>query len=149
MATRPIRIQALDHVVLRVRDLSRSIEFYESVLGCGVERQIEQLGLHQLRAGRSLIDLVPIDSPLGRAGGEAPATQAPNVDHFALSLEAFDADAIQAHLRSHGIESGEPAERYGAEGFGPSIYLKDPDGNTVELKGPPTSGASARSGPDR
>lgn len=138
MSTHPIHLKGLDHVVLRVRDPEESIAFYERVLGCAVERRIDELGLVQLRAGASLIDLVGVDSALGRAGGDEPASTAPNVDHFALALDDFDRDAILAHLAKHGLEAGEPATRYGAEGFGPSVYIRDPDGNTVELKGPPT-----------
>ena len=145
----PIRLKGLDHVVLRVLDLDRSVAFYESVLGCAEERRLEDLGLIQLRAGSSLIDLVGVDTPLGRAGGGEPARQRPNLDHFALTLEDFDADAIREHLAEYGVESGEPQERYGATGFGPSIYIRDPDGNTVELKGPPSDvsgiGASRQS----
>ncbi len=131
----PIRIRGLDHVVLRVRDLERSLAFYTGVLGCSEERRLPELGLHQLRAGNALIDLVPIDSPLGRAGGGAPGDSGRNVDHFALELEVFDADAIRAHLAAHGVEAGEVAQRYGARGIGPSLYLRDPDANVVELKG--------------
>lgn len=142
----PVRIAGLDHVVLRVQDLERSIGFYEQVLGCREERRIDELGLVQLRAGQSLIDLVDIASPLGRAGGGDRSADGPNLDHFALRLEALDEPALRAHLDRFGVETGETAERYGAEGFGPSIYLRDPDGNTVELKGPssrPDSGAPA------
>lgn len=131
----PIRIRGLDHVVLRVRDLERSLAFYAGVLGCSEERRLPELGLHQLRAGNALIDLVPIDSKLGRAGGGAPGDSGRNVDHFALELESFDADAIRAHLAAHGVEAGEVAQRYGARGMGPSLYLRDPDANVVELKG--------------
>jgi catechol 2,3-dioxygenase-like lactoylglutathione lyase family enzyme len=142
----PVRIAGLDHVVLRVQDLERSIRFYEQVLGCHEERRIEELGLVQLRAGQSLIDLVDIASPLGRAGGGDRSADGPNLDHFALRLEALDEPALRTHLGRFGVEAGETSERYGAEGFGPSIYLRDPDGNTVELKGPaprPASGAIA------
>ena len=137
MSRHPIAIDRLDHVVLRVVDLDRSITFYEGVLGCAVERRIDELGLVQLRAGASLIDLVGVETPLGRAGGDAPAASGRNVDHFALNLTYFDFEAIRDHLASHGIEPGDPAPRYGADGFGPSVYITDPDGNTVELKGPP------------
>ncbi len=136
----PVDIQGLDHVVIRVADLERALAFYRDALGCAEERRIDGIGLVQLRAGASLIDLVPVDSPLGRAGGgAAPAAGAGgrNMDHFALQIASFDADAIRAHLLSHGIEAGEVGRRYGAQGNGPSIYLLDPDGNTVELKGPP------------
>jgi catechol 2,3-dioxygenase-like lactoylglutathione lyase family enzyme len=130
-----IEIRGLDHVVLRVAELERSLRFYCDVLGCVPERSIEQLGLHQLRAGSALIDLVPVDSPLGRLGGPPPAPTGRNLDHLALSLRHFDEAALRRHLESHGVEPGEVAERYGAEGLGPSMYVRDPDGNVVELKG--------------
>lgn len=133
----PLECKGLDHVVLRVRDLGKAISFYEDVLGLCVERRIEELGLVQLRAGSSLLDLVAVDSKLGEAGGDAPALDAPNMDHFALSLTHFDEDAIRKHLANHGVRAGETGTRYGAEGYGPSLYLRDVDGNTVELKGPP------------
>ena len=72
---------------------------------------------------------------LGRQGGSAPDHQAPNMDHVCLQVDPWDAAAICAHLESRGIEVGEIANRYGATGSGPSIYLRDPEGNTVELKG--------------
>lgn len=130
-----IKLRGLDHVVLRVRDVERALAFYCGVLGCSEERRIDELGLIQLRAGAHLIDLVDVDSPLGRAGGAAAGSEARNVDHFALQVSPFDGDAIKAHLSAHGVDSGEVAERYGAEGMGPSLYLEDPDGNVVELKG--------------
>ena len=133
-----IEIRAIDHVVLRVRDLERSLRFYGDVLGCKTERRIEALGLTQLRAGASLIDLVEVDSPLGKLGGGPPGESARNVDHFALDLAAFDEAAIRAHLERCGVEPGEVGQRYGARGTGPSMYIKDPDGNVVELKGPPS-----------
>jgi catechol 2,3-dioxygenase-like lactoylglutathione lyase family enzyme len=131
-----IEIRHIDHVVMRVRDVAASKRFYCDALGCTVERESEALGLYQLRAGASLIDLVPIDGPLGKIGGAGPGAEARNVDHVALALARFDADALAAHLRAHGIEPGDVAERTGADGMGPSIYLRDPDGNVVELKGP-------------
>lgn len=128
-----VRIAALDHVVLRVADLERAVDFYGRVLGCPVERTLERPKLVQLRAGGSLIDLVP-------AGATPAAAGAGNMDHFALRLEAFDAAALADHLRRQGVAVGEVHERYGAEGYGPSLYFTDPDGNTVELKGPATRG---------
>ena len=124
-----IKISGIDHVVLRTRVIEDSLRFYVDVLGCREERREEGVGLIQLRAGGSLIDLID-------AAGD-PATGAPNMDHFALRVEAFDADAIRAHLQAHGIDMGKVATRYGAEGEGPAIYINDPDGNTVEIKGPP------------
>lgn len=131
-----IRIGGLDHVVLRVGSLERAIEFYRNVLGLHVERELQQPRLVQLRAGASLIDLVPAAvSPHG-----AIDQAARNVDHFAVRVMGFDAAALKAHLARHGVDPGEVHERYGAEGYGPSIYITDPDGNTVELKGEATRG---------
>jgi catechol 2,3-dioxygenase-like lactoylglutathione lyase family enzyme len=118
--------------------VKRSLRFYCDVLGCSVERQSEVLGLYQLRAGRSLIDLVAVASPLGKAGGPPPGPGR-NVDHVALRLESFDEPALRAHLATHGVEPGDVGQRYGAEGMGPSMYVRDPDGNVVELKGPPAA----------
>jgi len=134
-----IRIREIDHLVLRVLDLQAMLDFYCGALGCTVERQQDEIGLVQLRAGRSLTDLIPVDGPLGRSGGAAPGAQGRNLDHLCLRLEPFDEPAIRAHLAAHGVAAGETASRYGAEGSGPSIYVSDPDGNTVELKGPPWS----------
>lgn len=131
-----IHIRALDHLVLRVVDLDAMLRFYCGALGCSVERRQDDIGLVQLRAGRSLIDLVPVDGTLGRAGGAAPGSEGRNLDHFCLRVEPWDETVIRAHLHVHGIAAGELASRYGAEGEGPSIYLSDPQGNMVELKGP-------------
>jgi glyoxylase I family protein len=128
----PIRIREIDHVVLRTRDPQRLLSFYCELLGCTVEKVQEQFGLTQLRAGRSLIDLVQVRDD------ETDAEDiGANMDHFCLRVEPFDADAIRDFLRRHDVEPGELASRYGAEGQGPSLYVLDPDGNTVELKGPP------------
>ncbi|HIN22684.1 MAG TPA: VOC family protein [Rhodospirillales bacterium] len=130
-------VQGIDHVVLRVVDVEGVIRFYQDVLGCAVERRKDDLGLIQLRAGRSLIDLVDVNGELGQKGGAAPGAEARNMDHFCLRIDPFDEAQIRAYLRAHGVEAGELATRYGAEGDGPSLYIQDPEGNTVELKGPP------------
>jgi glyoxylase I family protein len=132
-----LTIKQLDHVVLRVTDLAAMMHFYTEVIGCPVEKIQENLGLYQLRAGSSLIDLVPIDGPLGQKGGAAPGIEGRNLDHFCLQVEPFDADSIIAHLRTHGFDPAPVASRYGAKGQGPSIYVDDPEGNVLELKGPP------------
>ena len=132
-----IHIRDIDHIVLRVVDLPRMLVFYTEVLGCKIERRQNEIGLVQLRAGRSLLDLVPVDGELGRAGGAAPGAEGHNVDHFCFRVEPFDAAAIASHLATYGVQTGPVVSRYGAEGKGPSIYLSDPEGNTVELKGPP------------
>jgi catechol 2,3-dioxygenase-like lactoylglutathione lyase family enzyme len=123
-----LQVTGIDHVVLRVASFERSIDFYERVLGCRVERRLDQPQLVQLRAGSAMIDLMPA-MPGAEAG---PA----NMDHFALRIAEFDAPALAAHLRNAGVAVGEVHRRYGAEGYGPSLYITDPDGNTVELKGP-------------
>ena len=133
----PFVLRQLDHLVLRVRDVDAMRAFYCDVLGCSVERRQDAIGLLQLRAGASLIDLVSLDGKLGRMGGAGPGAGGRNLDHFCLRIEPFDRDALLAHLQAHGVRIGEFGSRYGAEGEGPSQYLFDPEGNLVELKGPP------------
>lgn len=145
----PFELQRIDHVVLRARDSARLVGFYRDVLGCAVEREVADLGLIQLRAGASLIDVVAADSRLGRLGGAGPAADrrstaaGPNMDHVCLRVEPFDPEVITAHLVQHGAAPSEVRHVYGAEGTGPSIYVDDPEGNTVELKGPAESEAGA------
>jgi catechol 2,3-dioxygenase-like lactoylglutathione lyase family enzyme len=131
-----INIRDIDHVVLRVVDLERVANFYIDVLGARWEKKQEAIGLYQLRVGSALIDLVPVDGKLGRMGGAAPGPEGRNVDHICFRVLPWDGDAVLAHLKSHGIES-EIVSRYGADGDGPSVYLSDPEGNNLELKGPP------------
>ncbi|HYE43613.1 MAG TPA: VOC family protein [Caulobacteraceae bacterium] len=135
--TAPFAPTGLDHIVLRVVDLKRMIAFYRDVLGCTLEREQPEIGLHQLRAGGSLIDLVPVTGELGRMGGAAPGVEGRNLDHFCLGVRPWDEAVVRAHLERHGVEVPESGSRYGAEGEGPSIYIRDPEGNVVELKGPP------------
>lgn len=132
-----ITIREIDHLVLRVVNLDAMVAFYTQVLGCSVERRQDEIGLVQLRAGRSLVDLVPVDGPLGQAGGAAPGVQGRNLDHFCFRVEPFDEQAIRQQLQAAGVVAGELASRYGAQGEGPSLYITDPEGNTIELKGPP------------
>jgi glyoxylase I family protein len=127
-----VRVVGLDHVVLRVASLDRAIDFYQKVLGCHIERTLEQPKLVQLRAGSAMIDLVP---------GAPGEDRSRNMDHYAIRIAEMDVAAVSAHLKRHGIDPGEVRRRYGAEGYGSSIYITDPDGNTVELKGPPETAA--------
>lgn len=120
------RVERIDHVVLRVRDLAAMVHFYEQALGFNVERRLERISLVQMRAGASMLDLV--------AGERADGT--PNMDHLCFRVEPFDRDAIVRQLALFGISVGETVERYGAEGNGPSVYFHDPEGNQIELKGP-------------
>lgn len=130
-----INVQSVDHVVLRVRDLEKVGSFYVDVLGGQWDRRRDDIGLHHLRLGELMIDLVPVDGPLGQLGGAAPGREGHNVDHVAFRVRPWDGEAIIAKLKGHGIDA-EIKSRYGADGDGPSIYFKDPEGNGVELKGP-------------
>jgi catechol 2,3-dioxygenase-like lactoylglutathione lyase family enzyme len=131
----PFRFRGLDHVVLRCIDQAAMERFYLDVLGASLEQRQPHIPLTQLRAGASLIDLVP---------GRSPGEPGRNVDHVCFTVTPFDPDAILAHLEASGFPSKPPASRYGAEGEGPSIYVTDPEGNVVELKGPAVSGPVGR-----
>ena len=126
-------VERIDHVVLRVRDLSAMVKFYEQALGFKVERTLERLSLVQMRAGASMLDLIHAERP--QSGG--------NMDHLCFRIEPFDRSAIESRLSPFGIAIGETLERYGAEGTGSSVYFNDPEGNQIELKGPSKMPASA------
>jgi catechol 2,3-dioxygenase-like lactoylglutathione lyase family enzyme len=131
MLNQPFIVEGIDHIVLRVRERSRSLAFYCELLGCTVEREQPELGLTQLRAGRSLIDLVTLDGPLG--AGDPPGAGR-NLEHFCVTIAPFDEPALIDWLRARGVPVHEPGSRYGAQGEGRSFYIEDPDGNRVELK---------------
>lgn len=133
---RPFRVLGIDHVVMRVTDIERALLFYRDVLGCEIERKVDEIGLVQLRAGGALIDLVDVNLPLGKKGGPASGTNGHNVDHICLQIENFENEQLIRYLRAQAIEVGDISQRYGANGYGPSLYITDPDGNTLELKGP-------------
>ncbi len=135
--SKPFRVFGIDHLVLRVRDLDVMRNFYVGVLGGTVQEHDTDNGLMQVRLGAQIVDLVPVDGKMGRAGGAAPGKEGRNVDHFALRIDPFDDDAIRAYLGAHGVECGDTKMRGGAEGEGPGMYIRDPEGNNVELKGPP------------
>jgi glyoxylase I family protein len=130
-----LQVRGLDHLVLRTRDLAAMERFYVEVLGLTVERRSDQIGMVQLRAGAQLLDLVDANGMLGRQGGAAPGVEGRNLDHFCINLEGFDLAEVEAHLKAHGITPGESGVRYGAGGFGVSLYLTDPEGNGLELRG--------------
>jgi glyoxylase I family protein len=132
-----IKTVGLDHVVLRVADIDRARTWYEGVLGAKAERILPSFGLTQLRIGSALIDLVDVSGPLGKKGGALPGLKRRNMEHYCVQLAEFDEKKIVAHLNRKGVIPGKVERRYGAIGHGPSMYLTDPDGNTVELKGPP------------
>lgn len=122
----PFIALGLDHVVFKTADMARAIAFWRDVIGAREERRIEEIGLVQMRAGACLIDLAPVD--------EADGGQ--NVEHVCIEIAPWDEKALRRHLKAQGVEAGKSEIRYGAHGYGPSIYLADPDGNMIELKGP-------------
>jgi glyoxylase I family protein len=132
----PFTIREIDHVVIRCADLDNMVRFYGAALGCPVEKEQRDLGLVQLRAGRALIDLLQVGAKIDRPES-GPAGAGRNMDHLCLRVEPFDPAALRHHLIENGARVGEEARRYGAEGFGPSLYFFDPEGNMIELKGPP------------
>ena len=129
------QIRDIDHIVLRVSDVERMIEFYCTVLRCSVQWRRPELGLVHLRAGSAMVDLVPVDGKLGKAGGAAPGKEGRNMDHVCLRVDPFDVDQIVEHLESHQARVGEIRPRFGAQGEGVSIYVYDPEDNLIELKG--------------
>jgi glyoxylase I family protein len=131
-----LNLRAIDHVVLRVRDIGAMTKFYCEVLGASHVAYRAEFGMTHLRVGAAMIDLVAVDGPLGKPGGAAPGPGGRNMDHLCLRVEPFDPEAIVAHLRQHGVAVGDIRTRFGAEGNGVSIYLSDPEGNMLELKGP-------------
>lgn len=140
-----LKLSGIDHVVLRVRDMEAMTRFYCDVLGASKVAYRPELGMTHLRAGGSMIDLVAVKGPLGKPGGRAPGKEGRNMDHLCLRVDAFDQDAIVAHLEAHNVKVGEIRTRFGAEGNGVSIYFADPEGNTLELKGPSDGASKPRS----
>ena len=126
----PFNIVGIDHVVLRAADPTKLERFYLDALGLTFEKR--QGELVQLRAGNALIDIVPADEA-GPAGGTSSPGGA-NLDHLCLRIEPFDQAAITKHLAKHHVACGAETLRYGAEGEGPSIYLRDPEGIANRVK---------------
>ncbi|MBC7780356.1 MAG: VOC family protein [Proteobacteria bacterium] len=137
-------ILGLDHAVLRVRDLARMQRFYCDVLGCTLDRIRPEFDMVHLRAGNAFIDLLAVDGRADQNDGGKTGTLSRNLDHLCLRIEPFDTSSIIGHLAAHGVRVDEVKTRYGADGFGPSIHLDDPEGNRIELKGAPTPQASTR-----
>ena len=135
-----MRLIGLDHVVIRCRDSESMMRFYCEALGCTLEKRVDRLGMIHLRAGAALIDLVSVDGALGRKGGAGPAAEGRNMDHFCLRIRPFDFEALKARFARFGIELDKVHFNYGAQGEGPSVYVEDPEGNTIELKGAATRG---------
>ena len=125
----PFQFERIDHLVLRTPDVGRLVAFYQG-LGCQVVREVPSVQLTQLAAGASMIDILHADEVSDDAGR--------NLDHYALRISPFDREAILAFCAERGIPAEAPDFLLlGADGFGPAVYIEDPDGNRVELKGPP------------
>jgi catechol 2,3-dioxygenase-like lactoylglutathione lyase family enzyme len=127
------RITGLDHIVLNVVDVERSLAFYGDLLGLAPVRvdawRRGEAPFPSVRVSDSvIIDLFP--APRGEA----------NLDHFCLVVEPTDLEAVAAS-GAFEVVSG-PGRRFGARGDGTSLYVKDPDGNTVELRYYAEDGAS-------
>jgi catechol 2,3-dioxygenase-like lactoylglutathione lyase family enzyme len=130
-----IKVVGIDHIVIRARNAAAMIEFYSGVLGCAIERDVSaEMGLTQLRAGLALIDIVAVDSVLGRKGGAAPEETGNNMDHFCLQIDKIDESMLTDYLKANNVSFSDFERRYGAEGYGRSIYIRDPEGNVVELR---------------
>lgn len=124
-----IRYHGIDHVVLKVSDIERSLHFYVTVLGLRLERVIEKFGIYQLRCGRQIVDLQVLPPGVALAAPEARG-----MEHLCLLVQG-DFKTVLDHLAAHAIAlPASPKERYGATGFGTSVYIQDPDGHTIELK---------------
>lgn len=130
-----MRLLGIDHVVIRARDPVAMERFYIGVLGCMIERRQDDIGLVQLRAGAQLIDLVDATGRLGLTGGAAPGLEGHNMDHLCLRVIDFDVDEVRAHLEAHGVAVGDIGPRHGSTGEAVSLYLSDPEGNGLELRG--------------
>ncbi|WP_394175942.1 VOC family protein [Thalassotalea litorea] len=128
--------QHIDHIVLNAQQSPQEmLNFYCQVLGCVVERQEPEFHLTQLRAGFSIIDLLtgPNQAEHIQAAKDIDRSK-PNVDHFCLTVnETIDAQLLE-WFADHGIECSDIHDNYGAQGFGESVYIKDPLGNTIEIK---------------
>jgi glyoxylase I family protein len=131
--TPPLEVLELDHVVLRVRDQAESERFYTRILGLRLDHVNEAVRLVQLRAGRHLIDLLPL------AAGETSPPSA-RMDHVCLSVRCGDLPGLATWLRERGVAvEGDVVKRRGAFGDGASLYIRDPDGYRIEIK--PRDGA--------
>lgn len=123
MAMQP---QSLDHVVLRVADVERSVDWYTSVLGLTAER------LSEWRRGEAPFPSVRIstESIIDLVAGDRTGE---NIDHFCI---AYGADLDLAALAASGLFDvvDGPGPRWGAQGMATSLYVRDPDGNVVELR---------------
>jgi glyoxylase I family protein len=132
----PFALEGIDHILLLVSGMKPAVRFYTEVLGCRVEGELPQYGMLQLRAGAALMDLVDIAAP--EAGwAKPPVAGGRNVDHLCLALGIHDEAELRRHLARHRVEIIEEGVHGGSRGESLSLYVRDPSGNVIELKGPP------------
>jgi glyoxylase I family protein len=134
--TPPFTLEGIDHLLLLVQGMAPAVKFYTEVLGCTVEDRLPQYGMLQLRAGHALIDLVDISVPEA-AWAAPPVAGGRNLDHLCLALGHHDEVMLRRHLAQHGVEIIEEGLHAGSRGESLSLYVRDPSGNVIELKGPP------------
>ena len=132
----PFRLEGIDHILLLVDGMAEARAFYEEVLSCRFEEALPQYGMAVLRAGAALINLVDISAAEG-SWALPQVTGGRNLDHYCLALGPCDEKALRQHLAHHGIEIIEELIHAGARGESLSLYVRDPSGNVIELKGPP------------
>lgn len=133
----PFNVVGLDHVVILVTDMQKALDFYQGILGLPHGYAFPDIAMEQLWVGTELLVLIDISTPKG-AGAIPPVSGGRNMDHFCISLVPYDKDALRAYLVDQGVEIVNEAFHSGARGMGEAIYVLDPFGNKVELKGPPT-----------
>ena len=134
---KPIRITELDHIVLNVKDIDRSLAFYTQVLGLGAERVDEfragKIGFPSVRINEHTI----IDLSVSKEPGALPKSEGKtlgNLNHFCLVVDQEDFTGIVDYLKAHSVPIVQgPISRWGARGRATSVYFLDPDGNEVEI----------------
>jgi glyoxylase I family protein len=135
MSLPPFSLVGIDHVVFLVDDMSRAMEFYAKVLGCVPGYSYPALGIEQVWCGAALIVLWDTTHP-GAAGASPAVPGGRNVDHLCIATSPFAPEAMRAHLAVHGVAILREATHGGARGMGHSLYIRDPFGNVLEIKGP-------------
>lgn len=120
-----IRVSGLDHIVLTVADAHRSLAWYGGLLG------LEPLRVSEWEAGEVFFPSVRVDATTIIDLIEVPRTGV-NMDHVCLVIDPVDLAALAADPDLDVVEG--PVRRWGAQGEATSLYIRDPDGNTVELR---------------
>lgn len=139
----PFTLSGIDHVTLLVDGMERAVAFYTDVIGCRVKDRLPDYAMVELEAGAALVVLVDIGAEEG-AWARPEVFGGRNMDHLCLALGTNDEVALRRHLKDHKVEIVEEGVHGGAGGESLSLYVRDPSGNVVELKAPPTERPSWR-----